>query len=98
MLKRVESMCDSVANLEKELTGREEEPSELIYFKVYKSQIPDTAQLDLTVLQVLARPIRVAIVQVRASEKVGADHLQTATAGFVRVQHQSCRLACPLDE
>jgi hypothetical protein len=26
--------------VEKELTGREEEPTELIYFKVYKSQIP----------------------------------------------------------
>src|ERR1035441_6993112 len=26
--------------VEKELTGREEEPSELIYFKVYKNQIP----------------------------------------------------------
>jgi hypothetical protein len=26
--------------VEKELTGQEEEPSELIYFKVYKSQIP----------------------------------------------------------
>ena len=26
--------------VEKELTGKEEEPSELIYFKVYKSQIP----------------------------------------------------------
>jgi hypothetical protein len=26
--------------VEKELTGNEEEPSELIYFKVYKSQIP----------------------------------------------------------
>jgi hypothetical protein len=26
--------------VEKELTGRDEEPSELIYFKVYKSQIP----------------------------------------------------------
>jgi hypothetical protein len=26
--------------VEKELTGREAEPSELIYFKVYKSQIP----------------------------------------------------------
>jgi hypothetical protein len=26
--------------VEKELTGREKEPSELIYFKVYKSQIP----------------------------------------------------------
>jgi hypothetical protein len=25
---------------ERELTGRESEPSELIYFKVYKSQIP----------------------------------------------------------
>jgi hypothetical protein len=27
-------------DVEKELTGREEEPTELIYFKVYKSQIP----------------------------------------------------------
>ena len=26
--------------VEKELTGREEEPSELIYFKIYKSQTP----------------------------------------------------------
>src|SRR6059036_1518393 len=26
--------------VEKELTGKEEEPSELIYFKIYKSQIP----------------------------------------------------------
>jgi hypothetical protein len=26
--------------VEKELTGKEEEPSELIYFKVYKNQIP----------------------------------------------------------
>ena len=39
--------------MEKELTGRQEEPSELIYFKLYKSQIPvieqaiDTAALML---------------------------------------------------
>jgi len=35
--------------VEKELTGKEEEPSELIYFKVYKSQIPviETAALML---------------------------------------------------
>jgi len=26
--------------VEKELTGKEDEPSELIYFKLYKSQIP----------------------------------------------------------
>jgi hypothetical protein len=30
--------------VEKELTGKEEEPSELIYFKVYKSQIPVVEQ------------------------------------------------------
>ena len=39
--------------MEKELTGRDAEPSELIYFKVYKSQMPvieqaiDTAALML---------------------------------------------------
>ena len=31
---------DFKREVEKELTGREEEPFELIYFKVYKSQIP----------------------------------------------------------
>ncbi|MFZ3211821.1 MAG: hypothetical protein WA188_09915 [Terriglobales bacterium] len=41
------------AEVERELTGRESEPSELIYFKVYKSQQPvieqaiDTAALML---------------------------------------------------
>jgi hypothetical protein len=34
--------------VEKELTGREEEPSELIYFKVYKSQIPVIEQAMYT--------------------------------------------------
>jgi hypothetical protein len=39
--------------VEKELTGRDSEPSELIYFKIYKSQVPvieqaiDTAALML---------------------------------------------------
>jgi len=39
--------------VEKALTGKEEEPSEIIYFKIYKSQIPvieqaiDTAALML---------------------------------------------------
>jgi hypothetical protein len=31
---------DFKREVERELTGREEEPSELIFFKVYKSQIP----------------------------------------------------------
>ena len=31
---------DFIREVEKELTGKEEEQSELIYFKIYKSQIP----------------------------------------------------------
>ena len=38
---------------EKELTGREEEPSELIYFKVYKSQIPVIEQAIETAANML---------------------------------------------
>ena len=44
---------DFKREVEKELTGKEQEPSEIIYFKVYKSQIPvieqaiDTAALML---------------------------------------------------
>ena len=39
--------------VEKELTGREEEPSELIYFKVYKSQIPVVEQAIETAARML---------------------------------------------
>jgi hypothetical protein len=35
--------------VEKELTGKEEEPAELIYFKVYKTQIPVIEQAIETV-------------------------------------------------
>jgi len=39
--------------VEKELTGREEEPSELIYFNVYKSQIPVIEQAIETAARML---------------------------------------------
>ena len=39
--------------VEKELTGKEEEPSELIYFKVYKSQIPLIEQAIETAARML---------------------------------------------
>jgi len=39
--------------VEKELTGKEEEPSELIYFKVYKSQIPVIEQAIATAARML---------------------------------------------
>ncbi len=39
--------------MEKELTGKEEEPSELIYFKVYKSQTPVIEQAIETAARML---------------------------------------------
>src|ERR1700751_3719706 len=39
--------------VERELTGKEEEPSELIYFKVYKSQIPVIEQAIGTAARML---------------------------------------------
>src|SRR5215467_544808 len=39
--------------VEKELTGKDEEPSELIYFKVYKSQIPVIEQAIETAARLL---------------------------------------------
>ena len=39
--------------VEKELTGKEEEPSELIYFKIYKSQIPVIEQAIETAARML---------------------------------------------
>jgi hypothetical protein len=39
--------------VEKDLTGREEEPSELIYFKVYRSQIPIVEQAIETAARML---------------------------------------------
>src|ERR1039458_8768561 len=34
----------------------------------------------------------------RACQEVGADHLQTVPARFVRAKHQGCRLDCLLDD
>jgi hypothetical protein len=39
--------------VEKELTGKDEEPSELIYFKVYKSQTPVIEQAIETAARML---------------------------------------------
>jgi hypothetical protein len=39
--------------VEEELTGREEEPAELIYFKIYKSQIPVIEQAIETAARML---------------------------------------------
>ena len=47
--------------VEKELTGREEEPSELIYFKVYKNQIPVIEQAIETAALMLGESVLAAM-------------------------------------
>jgi hypothetical protein len=45
--------------VDKELTGKEEEPSELIYSKIYKSQIPVTEQaIETAALPIWTTEIR----------------------------------------
>jgi hypothetical protein len=44
---------DFKREVERELTGRLEEPSELIYFKVYKSQVPVIEQAIETAARML---------------------------------------------
>ncbi len=44
---------DFMREVEKELTGKVEEPSELIYFKIYKSQIPVIEQAIETAARML---------------------------------------------
>src|SRR5450759_1830725 len=49
--------------VEEELTGREEEPSELIYFKVYKSQIPVIEQAIETLSLIhISEPTRLGMI------------------------------------
>ena len=61
--------------VEKELTGKEEEPSELVYFKVYKSQIPVIEQAIETATRMLgtdkSRPAtrRISLSVMRQHEK-----------------------------
>ena len=63
--------------VEKELTGNEEEPSELIYFKVYKSQIPVIEQAIETEARMLG------------SNKSRGYCLEMICADFLAGAHQS---------
>ena len=62
--------------VEKELTGKEEEPSELIYFKVYQSQIPVIEQAIETAARMLG------------SDKSRGYCLEMICADFLAGAHQ----------
>jgi len=62
--------------VEKELTGREEEPSELIYFKVYKSQIPVIEQaIETAVLMLGTDKSRGYCLEMICADFVAGAHL-----------------------
>ena len=62
--------------VEKELTGKEEEPSELIYFKVYKSQIPVIEQaIETTALMLGSDKSRGYCLEMICADFLAGAHL-----------------------
>ena len=72
--------------MEKELTGKETEPSELIYFKVYKSQIPVIEQAIETAALMLGTDKSRGYCLEMQSSLLNLSH--TGTCGSPPVSHE----------
>jgi hypothetical protein len=67
------------AEVARELTGRESEPSELIYFKVYKSQAPVIEQaLDTAALMLGSDKSRGYCLEMICADFLAGAHLEDA--------------------
>ena len=65
------------AEVERELTGRESEPSELIYFKVYNSQLPVIEQaIDTAALMLGSDRSRGYCLEMICADFLAGAHLQ----------------------
>ena len=63
--------------VEKELTGRESEPSELIYFKIYKSQAPVIEQaIDTAALMLGSDKSRGYCLEMNCADFLAGAHLE----------------------
>jgi hypothetical protein len=68
------------AEVERELTGRDTEPSELMYFKVYKSQMPVIEQaLDTAALMLGSDKSRAYCLEMICADFLAGTHLEDAT-------------------
>ncbi len=67
------------AEVERELTGRETEPSELMYFKIYKSQLPVIEQaLDTAALMLGSDKSRGYCLEMICADFLAGAHLEEA--------------------
>jgi hypothetical protein len=68
--------------VEKELTGKEEEPSELIYFKLYKSQIPVIEQaIETAALMLGTDKSRGYCLEMICADFLAGAHLDNGSPG-----------------
>jgi len=74
------------AEVERELTGRDSEPSELIYFKVYKSQIPVIEQaLETASLMLGTDKSRGYCLEMISADFLAGAHLDSGDADTLRL-------------
>jgi hypothetical protein len=70
--------------VQRELTGREEEPSELIYFKVYKSQIPVIEQaIETAALMLGTDKSRGYCLEMICADFLAGAHLDNGNPGIL---------------
>jgi hypothetical protein len=82
--------------VEKELTGREEEPSELIYFKVYKSQIPVIEQaIETASLMLGTDKSRGYCLEMICADFLAGAHLDMATRRSCSTRSRATTSSCP---
>ena len=82
--------------VEKELTGREEEPSELIYFKVYKSQIPVIEQaIETAALMLGTDKSRGYCLEMICADFLAGAHLDNGNPEILLSRSRATTSSCP---
>jgi hypothetical protein len=82
--------------VEKELTGKEEEPSELIYFKIYKSQFPVIDQaIETAALMLGTDKSRGYCLEMICADFLAGAHMDIATRRSCSPRSHVTTSSCP---
>jgi len=84
------------AEVERELTGRETEPTEIIYFKIYKSQQPVIEQaLDTAALMLGSDKSRGYCLEMICADFLAGAHLEDPNPRILSRPPCACSNSCP---
>jgi hypothetical protein len=84
--------------VEKELTGKDEEPSEIIYFKLYKSQIPVVEQaIDTAALMLGSDKSRGYCPEMICADFLAGAHLHNGDRRSSSVPCGTCSSSLPVN-